>query len=94
MAVWNTKDEDTMLCPKGILKAEWKLKIKQKWKDKSMHGQYYPRQMAELTDEPYTYIWIKTTRLKIETVALIIAAQEQALNTKAHLAQILKIRID
>ena len=73
MAVWNTKDENTMAYPERIRKAEWKLKIKQKWKDKKMHGQY-PRQMSELTDQPHTYKWMKTTGLKIEIEALITAA--------------------
>ena len=35
-----------------------------------------PRQIAELTDEPLTYKWMKTTGLKIDTETLITAAQE------------------
>ena len=58
-----------------------------------MHGQY-PKQVSDLTDDLHAYKWMKTTGLKVETEALIIAAQEQALNTKSHQARILKTSTD
>ncbi|KAJ8018646.1 hypothetical protein HOLleu_43265 [Holothuria leucospilota] len=40
------------------------------------------------------YKWLSCTGLKIETEALITAAQDQALNTKSHQANIMKVTTD
>lgn len=63
------------------------------WKDKPLHGQY-PKQMEELVPTEHCYEWLKTVNLKVETEALLIAAQDQALNTKAHKTHIMKTTQD
>ena len=76
---------------------EWKKKVteerRKKWREKAMHGQY-SRQVEELTTRKACYGWLKTVKLKMETEALLIAAQDQALNTKAHATYILKAGTD
>ncbi len=71
-------------------KAEERL---QSWKNKPLHGQY-PRQVEAITSTEHCYKWLKKVNLKIETEALLTAAQDQALNTKAHKAHILKLGTD
>ena len=68
-------------------------KRKFRWKEKPMHGQY-PRQMQEITTPEACYGWLKKVRLKVSTEALICAAQDQALATKAHATYILKTSQD
>jgi alkylhydroperoxidase/carboxymuconolactone decarboxylase family protein YurZ len=63
------------------------------WKEKALHGQY-PRQMEEVTNCNARYHWLREGSLKIETEALLTAAQEQALNTKAHSTYIMKTSTD
>ena len=58
-----------------------------------MHGQY-SRQVEELTTKKACYEWLRKVKLKIETEALLTAAQEQALNTKSHATHILKTSQD
>ena len=71
----------------GSLEKQWNADTLERWKNKPLHGQY-PKQVSDLTDDLHAYKWMKTTGLKVETEALIIAAQEQALNTKSHQARI------
>lgn len=60
----------------------------EKWVTKPLHGQYR-RQGPEVTTIENTYRWLKEgTGLKIETEALITAAQDQGLNTKYHQAKV------
>ena len=71
---------------------DWKKTMedrRRKWKDKAMHGQYI-RQMEEITTKKACFGWLKSVKLKVETEALLTAAQDQALNTKAHATYILK----
>ena len=65
----------------------------QKWTQKPLHGQY-PRQIEEVTNQETRYRWLKHVNLKIETEALITAAQDQAINTKAHKTYIMKTNND
>ena len=80
-AVWDAKE--TVIPPNS--KKEWKdrwiKEVTKTWKKKPLHGQY-ARQVDGVTDEERAYMWMRTAGLKIETEALITAAQEQALNTK------------
>ena len=52
----------------------------QSWKEKVMYGQFI-REMPESTDAKETWKWL-SAGLKIQTEALLCAAQEQALRTK------------
>ena len=51
-----------------------------RWKEKKMYGQFL-REMPETVDEDKTWEWTRKSDLKVETEALIFAAQEQALRT-------------
>ncbi|KAF2886363.1 hypothetical protein ILUMI_19810, partial [Ignelater luminosus] len=63
--------------------------IKNKWVEKQMHGQY-PRAVQEhLIDKEQTYEWLRKRERKGETESLIIAAQDQTINTRYHKRNIL-----
>ena len=88
-AVWEAKPEAVPSLSHDQRNAE----IQEKWMNKPLHGQY-PKQVLEVTDNEHAYQWMGKTGLKIETEALITAAQEQALNTNAHKAKILHTSSD
>ena len=51
-----------------------------RWIGKKMYGQFV-REMPEQIDKERTWEWMRKSDLKVETEALIFAAQEQALRT-------------
>ena len=63
------------------------------WTDKPLHGMYY-HQTEEVADIRKTYQWLEKAGLKDSTDALIIAAQEQALNTRSMEAGVYHARLD
>ena len=63
------------------------------WRDKPLHGMYH-RQIEEVADIEKTYQWLEKAGLRDSTEALIMAAQEQALGTRAIEAKIYKSRSD
>ena len=64
--------------------------IKDKWKDKAMHGKF-PRYLdKDHIDMQLSFEWMKHTGLKGETEGLITAAQDQALNTRYYSKHIIK----
>ncbi|KAM9816571.1 carbohydrate sulfotransferase 6 isoform X4 [Syngnathus typhle] len=63
------------------------------WEDKPLHGMYH-RQISEVAYVKKSYQWLEKARLKDSTEALIMAAQEQALNTRAIEAKIYHTRQD
>jgi len=68
---------------------EWEIENTPKWISKQLHGQY-KRQVPEVTSMENAYRWMRqSTGLKMETEALITAAQDQELDTKCHKANIL-----
>ncbi|KAF2882012.1 hypothetical protein ILUMI_24160 [Ignelater luminosus] len=68
--------------------------IKNKWVEKQMHGQY-PRAVQEyLIDKEQTYRWLRKGELKGETESLIIAAQDETINTRYHKKNLLKHNIN
>ena len=88
------KDEDPLLkIPRGgdplreIPHEEWKKNTKEETDktriEKLMHRQYSRQIEAEIT-KTTRYSWLKEVYLKIQTVALLTATQDQALNTKLH----------
>ena len=80
--------------PKKAAMADWKKHYEEKWATKPLHGQYR-RQVPEITTVENTYRWMREgTGLKIETEALITAAQDQALNTQCHQSKVLHTSTD
>ncbi|XP_068176488.1 uncharacterized protein [Antennarius striatus] len=63
------------------------------WRDKPLHGMYY-RQIEEVAGIKKTYQWLNKAGLTDSTEALIMAAQEQALSTRAIEANIYHSRSD
>ncbi|KAK7906619.1 hypothetical protein WMY93_015231 [Mugilogobius chulae] len=63
------------------------------WEDKPLHGTYH-RNITEVADLKISYQWLERAGLKDSTEALILAAQEQALSTRAIEAQIYHTRQD
>jgi len=64
--------------------------LKKKWKNKVMHGQYIRNIDRQLIGEEDTFLWLSKGELKAETESEIVAAQDQALQTKYYAAKILK----
>jgi hypothetical protein len=56
--------------------------LKNKWKNKGMHGQYIKNVRRQLISEEDTFLWLSKGDLKAETESEIVAAQDQALQTK------------
>ena len=52
------------------------------WSDKPLYGMYH-RQIEEVADIRKTYQWLEKAGLKHSTEALIMTAEEQALNTRS-----------
>ncbi|XP_051920732.1 uncharacterized protein LOC127600296 isoform X1 [Hippocampus zosterae] len=63
------------------------------WEGKPLHGMYH-RTITEVADLKKSYQWLERAGLKDSTEALILAAQEQALSTRAIEAQIYHTRQD
>ena len=60
-----------------------------KWKNKVMHGQYVRNIDRELISEEDTFLWLSKGDLQAETESEIVAAQDQALQTKYYATKIL-----
>jgi hypothetical protein len=56
--------------------------LKEKWINKVMHGQYIRNKVRQLISEEDTFLWLSKGDLKAETESEIVAAQDQALQTK------------
>jgi len=68
--------------------------LKKKWKNKVMHGQYIRNIVRHLTSEEDTFLWLSKGDLKAETESEIVAAHDQALQTKYYMTKILNTEID
>jgi Ni,Fe-hydrogenase III component G len=66
--------------------------LKKKWKNKVMHGQYKRNMDRQLISEEVTFLWLSKGDLKAESK--IVAAQDQALNTKYYATKILHTETD
>jgi hypothetical protein len=56
--------------------------LKKKWKNKAMYGKYIRNIDRQLISEEDTFLWLKKGDLKAATESEIVAAQDQALQTK------------
>ena len=56
--------------------------LKKKWKNNVMHGLYIRNMDRQLISKEDTFLWLLKGDLKAETESEIVAAQDQALNTK------------
>ena len=65
---------------KKEFKQSWMREKKELWKNKRMYGQFV-REMTERTDEKETLNWLRKADLKVETEAMLCAAEEQAIRT-------------
>jgi hypothetical protein len=68
--------------------------LKNKWKNKVMHGQYIRNIDRQLISEEDTSFWLSKGDLKAETESEIVAAQEQAIQTKYYATKILNTETD
>jgi len=59
-----------------------------------MHGQYIRNTDGQFISEEDTFLWLAKGGLKAETESEIVAAQDQALQTKYYATKILNIEID
>jgi hypothetical protein len=86
----NDAKQDGMQHTKGRLRES----LKNKWKNKVMHGQYVRNMDRQLISEEDTFLWLSKGDLKAETESEIVAAQDQALNTKYYATKILHTETD
>jgi len=75
-------------------KARLEESLKKQWKNKLMHGQYIINIDRQLISEEDTFIWLSREGLKAETESEIVAAQDQALQTKYYATKILNTETD
>ena len=59
-----------------------------------MHGQYVRNIDRQLISEEDTFLWLSNGDLKAETESEIVAAQDQALQTKYYATKILNTETD
>ena len=72
-----------------IIINQTQVQLKQKWEEKSMHGQYPKRVNEKDVDHQMSNQWLKSGGLMPETEGFIIAAQDQAIKTNCYGSNIL-----
>jgi hypothetical protein len=75
-------------------KAKFGEVLKKSWKNKSLHGQYIRNIDRQLISEEDMFLWLTKGDLKAETESEIVAAQDQALQTKYYATKILNTETD
>jgi hypothetical protein len=68
--------------------------LKNKWKNEVMHGQYIRNIDRQLISEEDTFLWLSKGGLKAETESEIVAAQDQAIQTKYYATKIVNTETD
>jgi Ni,Fe-hydrogenase III component G len=68
--------------------------LEEKWENKVMYGQYIRSIDKHLNSKEDTFLWLSKGDLKAETESEIVAAQDQALQTKYHATEILQTEKD
>ena len=71
-------------------KEDFKKTVRDKWREKAMHGKFSNYLDKNHVDVELSFKWMKHTGLKRETEGLITAAQDQALNTRYYSKHIIK----
>ena len=64
--------------------------LKERWKDKPLHGKYPIRASDPVANSPLTHQWLASSGLKSETEGFIIAVQDQSPPTRDSQAKILE----
>jgi hypothetical protein len=75
-------------------KARFAEVLKEKWKNKTMHGQYIRNIDRQLIREEDTFLWLSKGDLKAETESEVVAAQDQALQTNYCAKKLLNTETD
>jgi hypothetical protein len=68
--------------------------LKENWENKVLHCQYIRSTDKHLVSEEDTFLWLSKGDLKAETESEIVAAQDQALQTKCRATKILQTDTD
>jgi hypothetical protein len=76
------------------IRARLRESLKTKWQNKVMHGQYIRSLDRQLISEEDTLLWLSEGDLRVETESEIVAAQDQALQTKYYATKILNTETD
>ena len=76
------------------IKARLGESLKKKLKNKVLHGQYIRSIDRQLISQEDTFFWLSKGDLKAETESEIVAAQDQALQTKYYATKILNTETD
>ena len=71
-------------------KEDFKKMVRDKWKEKAMHGKFPNYLDKDHVDVELSFKWMKHVGLKGETEGPITAAQDQALNTRYNSKHIIK----
>ena len=71
-------------------KEDLKKVVRDKWKEKAMHGKFLNYLDKDHMDVELSFKWMKHTGLKGETEGLITVSQDQALNTRYYSKHIIK----
>ena len=71
-------------------KGDFKKMVRNKWKEKAMHGKFPNYLDKDHVDVELSFKWLKHIGLKGEIEGLIRAAQDQALNTRYYSKHIIK----
>jgi len=80
----------------GIQHTEGRLgeSLKEKWKNKVMHGQYIRNIDRQLIGEEDTFLWLLKGDLKAQNESEIVAAQDRALQTEYYATNVLSAETD
>ena len=68
--------------------------LKNKWKNKVMHGQYIRNIDRQLISEVNTFLWLSKGDFEAETESEMVEAEDQALQTKYYATKILDTETD
>lgn len=71
-------------------KADYQKAMGRNWSEKPMHGKFPRYLQSQNIDVEQSFQWMKHTGLKGETEGLIMAAQDQALNTRYYSKHVMK----
>jgi len=80
----------------GIQHTEGRLgeSLKEKWKNKVMHGQYIRNIDRQLISEEDTFLWLLKGDLKAQNESEIVAGQDRALQTEYYATNVLSTETD